>query len=510
MRFRRAIGIGGATLVLAALPFGPSATGQTEGIYGFQMVTSATAVMMTYDQPSVGLPAKPTLELRKVHTIASLDSGPSGRALASLAWPGDLIGNAPPELALDSLTADPTNGDWSTWEAYCGTYGGCLEEHIARVREPVRQGMQFNCTAPDGSPPSGTGNPCTYPVRAESFHPQGPAETVNDTALGAGMRSKAEEKVAEAVTTIQRAGFPGALSLGAMNSSSFSGVVKDAAVSEARTHITDINLLGGVIKIEGLTSYGKAVSDGVKATLEGAVKITGLTIQGNKFTVDGTGIHYPDGAQDPYGTYAKQYIDEHLAPRGIDLTVVQPVDARNGAAASRTVSGLIITLKSQGMRDLIAQLPSPVKDWFRNPTSSPLAPAFEPFKPFAIGMITSPIRFDGTMKLILGNIVVDANASPPYELPTLPDIGVPPQPPILPPAGPIDAGPVVAPPPAVPPQVPVQRINTVPVAEVKGLNGGLFGGILALLALAGALILPRAADRLWIAKPVARCSLETE
>jgi hypothetical protein len=500
------MGIGGATLVLAALPFGPSAVGDTEGIYGFNMVTSATALMMTYDQPSVGLPARPTFEVRKVHSVATLDSGPSGRALASIAWPGDLIGNAPPELAIDSLTADPTNGDWEPWNAYCGEHGGCLEEHIARAREPLRQGFQYNCTAPDGAPPSGTGNPCTWPVRAESFYPQGPAETRNETGLGVGMRSKAEETVSEAVATMQRAGFPSAFSLGAMNSSSFSGVVKDAAVSEARTHITDVDLLGQ-IHIESVTSFAKAVSDGVKATLEGSVNVAGLTIAGRKLTVDGTGLHYPDGAADPYGTYAKKYIDENLAPRGINLTIVQPVDTKNGSAASRTVSGLIITLESKGMRELIASLPAPLSDWFRNPTDSPLSAAFDPFKPFAVGMLTSPIRFDGTMKIILGNIVVDSNASPPYTLPEIspPDIAPPP---VIPgPVSPIDTGPIVAPPAAAPPaQAP--QLNAVPVASVKGLNGGLFGGLLGVLALAGALLGPRMADRLWVAKPATICPLE--
>jgi hypothetical protein len=504
------LGIGGATIVLAALPFGPAASGDTAGLYGFTMNTSATALMMTYDSPSAGLPAKPTFEVRKVYSVAALDSGPSGRALASIAWPGDLIGNAPPELALDSFTSDPTTAEYLEPTLAAIRDGGCLPTGTC-MQGGLRQSLHDNCTAPDGSPPSGTGNPCTYPVRAESFYPQGPKETRNDTGLGAGMRSKAESEVTEAAATMQRAGFPSAFSLGAMNSSAFSGIVKDQAISEARTHISDINLLGQ-IQIQSLNSYAKAVSDGVTATLEGSVVVGGLTIGGQGFTIDGKGLHYPNGAQDPYGTYAKKYVDEQLKPQGIDITIVQPFDVKQGPAASRAVSGLIITLDSVGMRRFINSLPQdgplPIGAWIKNPLASPLAPAFEPFKPDAVGLLLGPTRFDGTMKIILGNIGVDTNASPPFELPdiTPPDVITPPV--VFPPSGPIDVGPVVGPPSVAPPPA-VPTFNTVPVALVKGLNGGLVGGIAALLGLLGALFLPRAADRLWVAKPVARCPLES-
>src|SRR5688500_14695204 len=95
---RRIVSVAATSLLLLGIPAGPPASGQEAetALLGYSVGATATAISTVYNQPSFGVPADPTFEVRKIYSISQLDTGPSGRAMGSVAWIGDVAGNAPP------------------------------------------------------------------------------------------------------------------------------------------------------------------------------------------------------------------------------------------------------------------------------------------------------------------------------------------------------------------------------------------------------------------------------
>ena len=123
-------------------PVGVIAAGYANGLNaedfsGYDMGAKASSISFIFDSPSLGIPAKPSGELNFAYSEASLQSGPAAYALGSIVWPGQVVAALPPFVV------------------------SIIEEE---------SGGQFDF--PVDVPP--------YPVRAESFHPQGPASASLD------------------------------------------------------------------------------------------------------------------------------------------------------------------------------------------------------------------------------------------------------------------------------------------------------------------------------------------
>ncbi|MGH2728805.1 MAG: hypothetical protein ACRDKS_17675, partial [Actinomycetota bacterium] len=218
-QLRRIVMVAAAALLLLGIPGGiPAAQGDEEiGLLGYSVGSTASAISTVYNQPSFGIPADPTFEVRKVFSISQLDTGPSGRAMGSLAWIGDVAGNAPPSLIFDSFLFNPTSIEQ-------------LNAPIAEFKAQLGEGFK---TAPP------------YPVRAESFYPPGETKS-EEVGAGIGMRSRSSEKTMEASSTSGRAGIPTVVTFGTLESSSFSTVDNDIAISIAKSRVTDLDILGFV------------------------------------------------------------------------------------------------------------------------------------------------------------------------------------------------------------------------------------------------------------------------
>ena len=64
------------------------------------MTALAEAVTAQYEQPNFPLPATPSLEFDEGYASTTDNYGPSGTATASSLYPGQVVANAGPELAL--------------------------------------------------------------------------------------------------------------------------------------------------------------------------------------------------------------------------------------------------------------------------------------------------------------------------------------------------------------------------------------------------------------------------
>ena len=209
------------------------------------MGTKATAVQLVFDSPSLGVPAKPTGELNLAYSEGTFKSGPSGYGLGSVLWPGQVVAALPPFLV------------------------GMIEEQA---------GQEFPLDLP------------AYPVRAETFYPQGP----QDSSFQAGtvvMSSKAHDTFTEAVSHLNSFAFPGIADLGQQYSMTSTGFDSQGAVSMAEAGVTGINLFGGQVQIDGVTTMATARSDGEKATVAGKTTVVGASIAGQDVSIDSNGVH---------------------------------------------------------------------------------------------------------------------------------------------------------------------------------------------------------------------------
>ena len=405
-----------ATLVACAAASIPltAAEGATT-LGGYLMSSTAGPATLILEAPSAGIPADPTGELNLARTVARSEVG-SGYALASIAWPGSTVANVPSVLS------------------------GQVNENVV-----ANGGPPFFPTLPN------------YPVRAETFYPQGP-ETQNAGVEGAGMRASSVEGNSESYSSGGDVVFNGLVEARRVVSQSRSIASGAEAVSEATAALHDVEILGGLITAKMISNTVRTVSNGTNASVTGDFAIAGLSIGGDlpgivdqegeqvsipitAISADGDGIHI-SGQDDPGPS--RDQINEAgkaLEDMGITLIAPKPIDSVVGAAASRAHDGLIVVIDFRTFQPYINMLPAAV----------------------LIELEERGIFADQTVILAIGSVAASTNAA------LLPEIPPPPVvPPVVPPpavvAPPVSFPPPVAPP-VVPPAVPgAPVINSVPVA----------------------------------------------
>lgn len=526
-KVRRIVSVAAVSLLLLGIPAGPPASGEEEiGLLGYSLGGTASAISTVYNQPSFGIPADPTFEVRKVYSVAQLDTGPSGRAMGSIAWIGDVAGNAPPSLIFDSFLFNPTQ--LAQLNELCTPLPA--PPPPAEGEEPGPE-QGFRCSDPDnpdslalGIAPfkkflgEATKASPPYPIRAESFFPPGGTDT-EEVGGGIGMRARTSENTMEASSTTGRAGLPTIVSFGTLESSSLSTIDKDIATSVARSRITDLDILG-FVHVDEIMTIARVTSDGVKATSESTLQVLGMTIKDQngkeqaKIVVDEKGFHAGDQEQDPFGILAEQLFDKYLAPNGITLTFGGAIPLVQGATASLGVQGLILSLNSKGMNTLLDNLPDEVASALRNPSGTTVGPLElgktifgegGVFSPTVAGFLATFFQGDQTLQFIFGSSSVNTAASPPLPPFVVPDF--PPIPPTLPGgfSPPIDfgtggSGPITQPGGG-------GGVLSVRPVGVLGVPASLIGLVL-LAGLLGSRAMRKLADRMTAAKVVARCPLE--
>jgi hypothetical protein len=485
VRVKRIVSIVAATLVLLGIPGGVTARGAESGLYGFGMGATASAISFLYNQPSFGVPTDPTFELRKVYSASDLDSGPTGHGIGSVLWPGQVVGNAPPSLLFDTVIFNPTQF-----------------EQLQPILDQIKKGGSDATAGRSG-----------YPIRAESFYPQGPPSSSNDLATGR-MASSAEVDQTDGSSSTGGAGLPGIIQFGSLFSHSNTRVLNGKAVATSIAKITDLDLFGA-IHIESLIANVKSTSDGTTAKNEGTFTIAGMTIKDQdgkeqaKILVDQKGFHFGDQNQDPLGALAEQVFKKYLEPQGIDLFAGKPIDSLDGPTASRSLAGLVLHIDARGMKTMLDRLPPDVRGTLKNPTSNHLLdPLFGDngvLSPTIAGFVASFFQGDQTMDVVFGSLAVSVAASPPFDDSRLPPVDIPPITggvPFAPGTGGFEGGGIIPP---TSPQA-GQVLNLTPVA-VKGIPFALIAIAIA-LAMFGATRLRLFADRVMTAPAAVRCPLE--
>jgi hypothetical protein len=116
----------------------------------------------------------------------------------------------------------------------------------------------------------------------------------------------------------------------------------DTATSEATSLVQDVVLAGGAVKIGSVRSSARAVTDGTKATTEGATVVSDLEIAGQKAYVDENGVHSGDKGQ-PVNAVSEQLLGAAMKGAGLDILLSAPRNEVDGASATFDAGSLLVT-----------------------------------------------------------------------------------------------------------------------------------------------------------------------
>src|SRR5687768_1133686 len=191
-QIRRRLGAASLFFALFALA-GVSTAGADTEIGGFQANATAAAISIVYNQASFGLPSGdcPTVPFDLSRTTATADQA-TGHSLASVAWPCDFFANASAQFGF-----------------------------------PV------------------------YPVRAETFYPQGPTNQHTGVPL-ADMVASSVEGTSNAAANYGSLNFPGIVTVGQVTSTSQGTRTATGSLSTSTVALHDVDIMEGTIHFDSV------------------------------------------------------------------------------------------------------------------------------------------------------------------------------------------------------------------------------------------------------------------
>ena len=306
--------IGGAGLLAAAFSDGPAGADSTLG--GFTVTSLAEAVTAQYEQPNFPLPATPSLEFDEGYAATSDNFGPSGTATASSLYPGQVVANAGPELAL--LVPGAPLPPAPVW--------------------PVEATSEYPQTPNSGS----TDEPGVNMDASSTTNGNTASATLGDDASTAGSNGADPTLQAPSSSGNPLAGSSAIIGIGNMSATSSSLAPSTSANAQASATDSGISILAGFITIGSVTSTATADSDGTTGKLTGSTVVQNVDIAGEQVTVNSSGIAAA-GQSTPLSLPISS-INTLLSELGISLSVTNPTDSVSGPSASRTLDGLKISI----------------------------------------------------------------------------------------------------------------------------------------------------------------------
>jgi hypothetical protein len=272
----------------------------------YTLTATAPGFEMWEDEPSAN--AHPEGGGQAPYSTSALTSGGRGYGLSSVAWPGATEANAD-KIAL-LLFPKSVNGV-AVPDAVTGLVGQA---------------------APAAN----------YPIRAEARTGGGKPDSTFD-AQGATLKAHADALLATGTAAMKGAEGQAGFSFGDAQTIATSVLSGTTGQASADSRISKIDI-GGVIKIQSVTSTATSASDGRTGTSSGSTVVQGLTIGGQPAFVDEQGVHIGEQGQ-PANAVVSQIANQALTKGGFAFYVAQPQQEITGANAGYTAGSLIIDWK---------------------------------------------------------------------------------------------------------------------------------------------------------------------
>ena len=252
---------------------------------------------MWEDEPSAN--AHPEGGGQVPYSTSALGTGGLGYGLSSIAWPGATEANADKIVLL------------------------LFPHDVQGV--PVPDGVTGLVDT--------AGPALSYPVRAEARTGDAqPDDTLE--AQGATLKAHADSLLASGTATMTGATGQAGFSFGNAETIANSVLSGTAGPAAADSKVTKIDI-GGVIKIDSVTSTATASTDGATSTSSGVTVVQGMTIAGQPAYVDEQGVHIGEQGQ-PANVIASQIANQALTGGGFSFHVAEPQQEQSGATGSYT------------------------------------------------------------------------------------------------------------------------------------------------------------------------------
>ena len=302
------VAMGSASIALAiANPFGSAAAKEGPSFGSYTISATAPGWEMWEDEPSAN--AHPEGGMQAPYSTSALNSGGLGYGLSSIAWPGATEANAG-SVALLLLGA-----------------GVPVAGQTIRVPDAIA-GLTGQA-----------GSLANYPIRAEARTGTPSPDSTYD-GQAATLKAHADPVLANATATTKGAQGQSGFSFGNAETIASSALNETAGQASAESKITKIDI-GGVIKIDSVTSTATASTTATDSKSSGSTVVQGMTVGGQAAYVDDKGVHIGEQGQDA-NAVASQIANSALKSGGFSFYVSQPQQEADGPTSSYTAGSLFI------------------------------------------------------------------------------------------------------------------------------------------------------------------------
>ncbi|UDY22242.1 hypothetical protein [Nocardioides sp. Kera G14] len=370
-RTAAALACAGLVWPAAALPAFADDTAPAPSYGGFAASATSTPFRIEVYEPAIPIPASPQAELNFSYTHVEGASGPTSSARASSLWPGAAVGEGlttiisqaglPPQLApangypAQVNAAFPGDASSSSQEFFPGMVGRVSASETGAV---ARAGYSPSGTVAGdetGSTPSASASPSTSAGTSNPLGSLGDGLAALGNALSGKTNGPAPTDSSNPL---------GALSIlvdvGGMSGSSRATYAADSVTATAVGQIGQVTLLGGLVKLEGLTVSSTTVGKVGAATTTPTSTYGRMTILGTPFEFTSDGIvaagsttAIPGLSDNPLSA---------LKQLGISLELPKPTRSVDGSTASSSAAGPTLTLDSEPVVSLLSLNKLPLAD----------------------------------------------------------------------------------------------------------------------------------------------------
>lgn len=301
---------GGSGLLAVAVSDGPA--GADDSLGGFTVNSLAESISVQYEQPNFPVPATPSLEFDEGYAASTDNYGPTGSATASALYPGQVVANAGPELAL--LVPGVPLPPAPVW--------------------PIQAVSDF----PQKPNSASTDMPGVDMDAQSSTDGNTATATLGNDAATAGSSGGNPAQQAPSGSGNVLAGSNAILGVGGLSANSSAQAPSTKATADATATVGGISMLDGFISIGSITSTADASSDGTTGKVTGSTQIQNVSIAGEQVSITANGIQAPSGK--PLAALPVSALNTLLKELGITIAVTNPTDKVSGPSASRELDGL--------------------------------------------------------------------------------------------------------------------------------------------------------------------------
>lgn len=296
-----------ALLGLATPLVTPASPALAAGLGGYTALAESGAVRVAIFEPAVPIPAEPQVDAVIGFARASTTTGPSSRGLASYLWPGDAVGDGLGTLAGNEAFDYPVK---------------VSSKYPASDTAPATNAIQLT----DGN---GMATSANETKTSATVTGAGVGSNLA-SGLGAGLCTLIKQQCPSADYGIEiPAPLATAASLENVKSQSTVTLTEGTITATARSVVSGLSVLAGLITIDGVEMVSTSTSDSAKATSTGTAKVTGLKVAGQ--AIDLASSSGKNAAVD-------------LAAIGIKLEYLDTTRTVEGATGATTSKGLVITV----------------------------------------------------------------------------------------------------------------------------------------------------------------------